>query len=80
MFRNMKISGKLNVLIGIIISSLVVVGTVSILQSRGAEKMIVTMVDVDVELLVDLNEIYAEGLQTERRRVMCCSILATTRH
>jgi len=52
------------VLIGIIISSLVVVGAVSFFQSRGAEKMIVTMVDKDVEFLIDLNEIYAAGLQT----------------
>ncbi|HEX9019708.1 MAG TPA: methyl-accepting chemotaxis protein [Nitrospirota bacterium] len=64
MFKNMNISRKLNVLIGIIIISLVVVGTISFLQSRGAEKMITTMVDMDVELLIDLNELYAEGLQT----------------
>ncbi len=63
MFKNMKINWKLNVLIGIIITSLAVVGTVSYLQSRGMEKMIVTMVNTDLELLIDLNKIYAEGLQ-----------------
>ncbi len=63
MLKNMKINWKLNVLIGIIITSLAVVGTVSYLQSRGMEKMIVTMVNTDLELLIDLNTIYAEGLQ-----------------
>jgi methyl-accepting chemotaxis protein len=64
MFANMKIKWKLNVLIGIIIMSLAVVGAVSFLQSRGMEKTIVTMVDTDLELLVALNGMYAEGLQT----------------
>ena len=64
MLKNMKISRKLNALIGIIICSLVVVGAVSFIQSRSVEKMIVTLVDKDVELLIDLNGIYAEGLQT----------------
>ena len=63
MFKNMKINWKLNVLIGIVITSLAVVGTVSLIQSRGMEKMIVTMVNTDLELLIDLNKIYAEGLQ-----------------
>jgi len=64
MLRDMKINKKLNVLIGIIITSLAVIGTVSFLQSRSMEKMIVTMVNTDLELLIDLNSILAEGLQT----------------
>ncbi|MEK6744662.1 MAG: methyl-accepting chemotaxis protein [Nitrospirota bacterium] len=60
----MKIGRKLFVLTGVIITGLAILGTVSFLQSRGAEKMIVTMVDTDLELLVNFNSLYATGLQT----------------
>jgi methyl-accepting chemotaxis protein len=64
MFKDMKIRNKLNLIIGIIIVGLSIVGLFSFLQSRSAENTIVTMVDTDVELLVNLNTLYAEGLQT----------------
>jgi methyl-accepting chemotaxis protein len=64
MFKDIKIRNKLNILIALTIISLTILGTLSFLQSRNAEKMIVTMVDTDIELLVDLNGMYADGLQT----------------
>ena len=66
MFKNLRISVKLYVLIGIILFGLAIIGIVSYMQSRAAEKMIVTMVDRELELLVDLNGLYATGLQTEQ--------------
>ena len=64
MINNMNIGRKLNVLIALTIISMSIIGTISFLQSSSTEKTIVTMVDTDLELLVALNEIYAEGLQT----------------
>jgi methyl-accepting chemotaxis protein len=64
MFKDLKVGRKLNLLVGLIIASLGIVGTLYFLQSRSMEKTIVTLVDTDVELLVDLNSMYAEGLQT----------------
>ena len=64
MFKDMKIGNKLNLLIGIIIIGMSIIGFFAFLQSRSAENTIVTMVDTDIELLVDLNTLYAEGLQT----------------
>ena len=64
MFKDMKIGNKLNLLIGIIIIGMSIIGFFAFLQSRSAENAIVTMVDTDIELLVDLNTLYAEGLQT----------------
>ena len=64
MFKDMKIGNKLNLLIGIIIIGMSIIGFFAFLQSRSAENTIVTMVDSDIELLVDLNTLYAEGLQT----------------
>jgi methyl-accepting chemotaxis protein len=63
-FKDIKIVSKLNILLGLIIISMALVGTVSFFQSRSAENTIVTMVDSDLELLVELNSMYAEGLQT----------------
>ncbi len=60
----MKIANKLNILILLIIVGISVVGGVAYLQSRSAETTLVTMVDHDLELLVELNGLYAEGLQT----------------
>ncbi len=64
MFKDMKIGNKLNLLIGIIIIGMSIIGSFAFLQSRSAENTIVTMVDTDIELLVDLNTLYADGLQT----------------
>jgi len=63
MFKNIKIRWKLNLLIGLIILSLGVVGMLSLVQSRTMEAAIVTMVDRDLELLIALNNLQAEGLQ-----------------
>jgi methyl-accepting chemotaxis protein len=64
MFKDLKIGRKLNILIVLIIISSGIIGAISFLQSLRAEKVIVTMVDTDLELLVNLNGMYAEGLQT----------------
>ena len=64
MFKDMKISRKLNFLILLIIIGIGIVAVVAYLQSRSAEKTLVTIVDYDLELLTDLNSLYAEGLQT----------------
>jgi methyl-accepting chemotaxis protein len=64
MFKDLKIGKKLNLLIVLIIISSGIVGVISLLQSQRVEKVIVTMVDRDLELLVNLNGMYAEGLQT----------------
>ncbi len=64
MFMNMKIANKLNILILLIIVGIGIVGGVAYIQSRSAEATLVTMVDHDLELLVELNSLYAEGLQT----------------
>jgi methyl-accepting chemotaxis protein len=64
MFKNMKIASKLNILIALTIISMSIIGTLSLLQGSSAEKTIVTLVDTDLELLVTLNGMYAEGLQT----------------
>ncbi len=64
MFKQLKIRGKLNVLVALTIVSMGVIGTLSFLQSSSAEKTIVAMVDTDLELLAPLNGMYVEGLQT----------------
>lgn len=64
MFKDMKIRAKLNLLIVLTILGMGTIGVVSYLQSRSAEDTLVTMVDRDLELLVRLNGLYAEGLQT----------------
>ena len=60
----MKIRSKLNLLIALTIISMSIIGTLSLLQGKSAEKTIATLVDTDLELLVGLNGMYAEGLQT----------------
>ncbi len=64
MFKNMKIGGKLNILIAVTVISMSIIGMLSFLLSKSAETTIVTMVDTDIELLFALNGMYAEGLQT----------------
>jgi methyl-accepting chemotaxis protein len=64
MFKDLKIGKKLNLLILLIIVGGGIVGAFSFLQSRSTEKVLVTMVDRDLELLVNLSGMYAEGLQT----------------
>ncbi|WP_243287603.1 methyl-accepting chemotaxis protein [Geothrix terrae] len=59
----MTIRWKLNLLIGLIILSLGVVGVMSLLHSRKLADMITVMVDKDLALLIDLDRIHAEGLQ-----------------
>ena len=60
----MKIANKLTILIFLIITGISIVGGVGYLQSRSAEATLTTMVDHDLELLVQLDRLYAEGLQT----------------
>jgi methyl-accepting chemotaxis protein len=62
--KNMKIGSKLNLIIAITMVGIGILGFFSFLQSQKAENTIATMVDTDIELLVDLNTLYAEGLQT----------------
>ncbi len=64
MFKDMKIAKKLNLLIALIIIGIGIVSGVSYLQSRSAERTLLTIVDRDLELLADLNSLYSEGLQT----------------
>ncbi len=64
MFKDLKIGRKLNLLIVLIIIISGIGGAFSFLQSQRAENVLVTMVDTDLELLVNLNGMYAEGLQT----------------
>jgi len=62
--KDMKIRSKLNLIIAITMVGIGLLGLLSFLQSKSAENTLVTMVDTDIELLVDLNTLYAEGLQT----------------
>ena len=64
MLENRKIGTKLAFLVAMVLLGLGVLGTVAYLQARSAEEALVKMADVDVELLVDLNGLYANGLQT----------------
>ncbi len=64
MLENRKIGTKLAFLVAMVLLGLGALGTVAYLQARSAEEALVTMADVDVELLVDLNGLYAAGLQT----------------
>ncbi|OGW41856.1 MAG: hypothetical protein A2010_13585 [Nitrospirae bacterium GWD2_57_9] len=64
MLKKMQIKGKLNLLIGLIIGIMSAVVVLSVLQSMGSEKTMVKMVEDDLALLISLNAMYAEGLQT----------------
>jgi methyl-accepting chemotaxis protein len=64
MLENRKIGTKLAFLVAMVLLGLGVLGAVAYLQARSAEEALVKMSDVDVELLVDLNDLYANGLQT----------------
>ena len=64
MFKNMKIATKIYLFMGLAVLSLGILGTAFLIQSRGAEEAITTMVDSDLELLINLQGMYSEGLQT----------------
>ena len=64
MLENVRISGKLLTLGGVIAAGAVAIVSSAYLQGRDAEAGIVRMAGEDLELLVDLNELYAQGLQT----------------
>jgi methyl-accepting chemotaxis protein len=64
MFKNLNISGKLNLLIGLVICVLTTIIFMYLIQSARTEKTITRMVEQDVEVLIDLNAMYAAGLQT----------------
>src|SRR5574341_89227 len=64
MLRNMKVSGKLALLIGLVVATLAVVILLFTVQSKRTENTVVLMVEKDLALLVGLNSMYADGLQT----------------
>jgi methyl-accepting chemotaxis protein len=64
MFQDLSISKKLYLLIGLVVATLAVIFVVYTVQSRRMETTVTRMVDKDLELLVDLNSMYADGLQT----------------
>jgi methyl-accepting chemotaxis protein len=64
MLENRKIGTKLAFLVAMVLLGLGALGTAAYLQGRSAEETLVQMADTDVELLVDLNGLYAAGLQT----------------
>jgi methyl-accepting chemotaxis protein len=61
--KDMTIKRKLNLLLGFAVLSLGTIGVLSHRQRRQMEVSITTMVDRDLQLLVDLNRAQAEGLQ-----------------
>ena len=64
MYGNVRIGTKIYLLMGLAVTCLGILGVAFFLQSGGAEKAIVTMVDTDLELLINLQSMYSEGLQT----------------
>ncbi len=64
MYGNVRIGTKIYLLMGLAVLCFGMVGAAFFLQSGGAEKAIVTMVDTDLELLINLQSMYSEGLQT----------------
>jgi methyl-accepting chemotaxis protein len=64
MLKDVKIAHKLYLLSGLVLSALVLSIGIYALQSVGIEKTIIKLVDADIELLIDLNNMYADGLQT----------------
>jgi len=72
MLENRKIGTKLAFLVAMVLLGLGVLGTVAYLQARSAEEALVKMADVDVELLVDLNGLYANGCRPGKRLATCC--------
>jgi methyl-accepting chemotaxis protein len=64
MLANMTTRAKLALLIGLALAGLAVVGAIALLQGRRAEEAQTRLVDRDVPLLIDLNTLYAAGLQS----------------
>jgi methyl-accepting chemotaxis protein len=60
----MKVSGKLALLIGLVVATLAIVILLFTVQSKRTENTVVRMVEKDLALLVGLNSMYADGLQT----------------
>jgi methyl-accepting chemotaxis protein len=64
MLNRMRVKCKLNLLIAVIIGIMTLVVLISVFQSMGSEKTIARMVDEDLALLISLNEMHAQGIQT----------------
>jgi methyl-accepting chemotaxis protein len=64
MLENRKVGTKLAVLVAVVLLGLATIGTASLVQGRDAEVALSQLTDQDVSLLVDLNGLYAAGLQT----------------